>query len=124
MKALIAALMFVCASGVWAQDVMVKGFVSCGIWVKERSNKTLAAHAYQLWLLGFLSGKSMESKVDVLSTTENESLYLWVDNYCKQNPLKTTAFAGQELFVELVMNSSQRLLENLDKLKQNAPNKN
>ena len=62
---------------------------------------------YKSWLMGYISGLSMELnatilKVDVLKDTDAESLFLWMDNYCKTNPLNTLSDGELELFVELI----------------------
>lgn len=51
--------------------------------------------------LGYLSGLAMQSDKDVLAGLDAPSLYLWVTNYCKANPLETTTNAGYILFLEL-----------------------
>lgn len=39
------------------------------------------------WLVGFVSGYAYGSGVDILKTTDPDSLYFWMDSYCMKNPL-------------------------------------
>ena len=55
----------------------------------------------EAWLMGYISGKAMSIGVDVLKQNELPSLSLWVDNYCKTNPLDDSSDAGEMLFFEL-----------------------
>ncbi|RYH67703.1 MAG: hypothetical protein EON54_03810 [Alcaligenaceae bacterium] len=84
-----------------ALAVIVMGAVPCGVWVKDRTEKGWNETADRSWLTGFLSGLAIESEKDVLRTVNAESIYLWMDNYCRANPLKQLATGGQVLFEEL-----------------------
>lgn len=78
------------------------GAPSCGSWVSERAKgQTMMTLAEQNWLVGYLSGVAVGAASDFLKGTDNASLFLWVDNYCRANPLKNLAAAGTELAVEL-----------------------
>lgn len=81
---LFAALLF-CFSSL-AKNVTVKGTYSCGFYVKSRE---LGSTSPPSWLLGFLSGANVYSskKVDLLENVDHDSLFLWMDKYCKENPL-------------------------------------
>jgi hypothetical protein len=87
-----------------ANAVIVRGSLSCGKWVSDKSeNKAdgwslLVNHS---WLMGFLSGLAVYSKKDILKDIDPESLYLWVDNYCLAHPLEYSDDAGGQLFNEL-----------------------
>ena len=85
-----------------AQAVIVRGSVSCGVWVKERQEKQFATLGNQRWLIGFMSGLAMESEKDILRTTDAASIFLWMDNYCQANPLKDIDDGASTLFFELV----------------------
>jgi hypothetical protein len=79
-----------------AQSItVVGGQISCGTWVKD-----LRAHDYnRLWLIGFLSGVNagLSEDVDILKGQTQDSLIVWTDNYCRQNPLEGLAKAAIEL---------------------------
>jgi len=84
-----------------AQAIIIRGGVSCGTWVKERPEKQIGTALNQIWLVGFLSGMANESEKDVLRSTDNNSIFLWMDNYCQANPLKQVSEGADLLFLEL-----------------------
>lgn len=93
----------------YAETVAILGVPSCGQWVAGRTKDSqhIKGELYKSWLMGYISGLSMELnatilKVDVLKDTDAESLFLWMDNYCKTNPLNTLSDGELELFVELI----------------------
>jgi hypothetical protein len=82
----------------------VYGGDSCGKWVKDRAEPnqpTLNAVIDEKWLIGFISGIVAGTNVDFLKQTDPDSIYLWMDNYCKKNPLSTTLEGGEVLAIEL-----------------------
>ena len=99
---LAASSLLLSATAFEAQAVTILGSRSCGTWVSERSLKSLGALVNETWLVGYLSGLAYGSDKDFLKGTDNESLFLWVDNYCRANPLKTTFEAGETLHLELI----------------------
>ena len=76
------------------------GGADCGQWFNE-ANQLNA----KIWLSGYLSGlNSADGKQfgDPLSKLRSmEQAFLWVDNYCKANPLSTLPEAGNLLYIEL-----------------------
>jgi hypothetical protein len=93
-----------------SQGVEIYGDRSCGEWVKVRSSNTTSSTVntsfqeswlQENWLLGYLSGMVFMSFKNVLKGTERESLFLWMDNFCRTNPLKSIAQGSNELFKEL-----------------------
>lgn len=98
----IALCLLLTISGAYAQPD-IRGAVACGTWVKSRQDGPTATIYARGWLLGYLSGKSSANGLPgILKTTPPESLYLWIDNYCKSNPLKDTDDAAEPLFLELL----------------------
>lgn len=76
------------------------GSYDCGQWfVKKEPAKA--------WLLGYLSGMNAmlandKIKYDPLDKLNSaEQAFLWMDNYCKTNPLKSVFDGGVELLLEL-----------------------
>jgi hypothetical protein len=73
--------------------------IGCGSWLEARAERSrpnsqtllLRESAYREWVFGFLSGvawqKSGDDRTDLLSGTERAGLLLWLDNYCRANPL-------------------------------------
>jgi hypothetical protein len=79
------------------------GVVKCGDWVNERNART--ATPYEFWVLGYLSGLSVASGVTFLPGTTPASIELWMDNYCRNNPLDSIGVAGDALASELIKRS-------------------
>ncbi len=78
------------------------GNQSCGEWVKYRTGKqNIFDLRNSALLVGYLSGAAIYSGLDILKTVDMESLYLWMDKYCKKNPLSTTYDGADILFEEL-----------------------
>ena len=78
------------------------GAPDCGQWVKDSTTNRKA------WLMGYMSGLNVAHELsdskqkDPLDKMRSaEQAFLWVDNYCRANPMRTVAFAGLELFQEL-----------------------
>lgn len=87
----------------WSQTTTQFGVPDCGKWVAERTASQKA------WLLGFLSGlntlhdaagNNPKDPLDGVSSANQA--YLWMDNWCKANPLKDVADGGGQLFLELM----------------------
>ena len=80
--------------------VITFGSYDCGQWFN-------AGPPAKSWLLGFLSGVNFmvanpKKRYDPLDTMNSaEQAYLWMDNYCKANPLKTIANGASDLYMEL-----------------------
>lgn len=83
-----------------ANAINVRAATSCGQWVSEKG--TWEGAGSNRWLLGFLSGLAAGGGKDILRGVDNESIYLWVDNYCRANPLRGIDEAGWELYSTLV----------------------
>lgn len=74
---------------------------SCGEWIVHREKSDTLALGNASWLLGYLSGIAVSSGKDYLSGTENSSIYKWIDNYCRSNPLRDLSSGGNALAAEL-----------------------
>ena len=79
--------------------VTIKGAQSCGVWVQDREAKNIAVQA---WLIGYLSGVAVATQQDFLHGKDLPSLSLWVDNFCRANPLKDVEDAASVLGKELM----------------------
>ncbi|MDM0057346.1 hypothetical protein [Variovorax fucosicus] len=100
MKKLVAVLLVLLASG--ANAVSIRGPVSCGAWVKERQEAGWGTQTNQAWLVGYLSGVAAASDKDFIKGTDNPSIFLYLDNFCRANPLKTIDEAADALTIELI----------------------
>ena len=74
---------------------------SCGEWIVHREKSDTLALSNSSWLLGYLSGMALSSGKDYLSGTDNASIYKWMDNYCRTNPLRDVSNGGNALAAEL-----------------------
>ena len=80
----------------------IRGAPSCGDWVTDHREKGILFIGDTNWLMGFLSGIAYSSHQDFIKETTNESLYLWVDNFCQANPHKNLGDAGNALAKKLI----------------------
>ena len=74
---------------------------SCGEWISHREKSDTLALGNTSWLLGYLSGLAASRGKDFLSGTDNGSIYKWMDNYCRTNPLRDVSSGGIALADEL-----------------------
>ncbi len=103
-----------------SQGVMVYGptgdngiLMGCGSWLEARAERSrpnnqqllLRESVYREWVFGFLSGvswqKSGDNRTDLLRGIERAGLLLWLDNYCRANPLHSMPTAVIELVSHL-----------------------
>jgi hypothetical protein len=94
-----------------AQGFTVRGLQNCGEWVESRNKKNNASFSDQAFLIGMLNGMNVSHyylspttpAVNVFgeSTPKNEQIFLWMDKYCKENPLKDTMDGAVLLFAEI-----------------------
>ena len=78
------------------------GVPDCGEWINQASNPKKG------WLLGYMSGlntlhdvENLKSEDPLKKLNSADQIFLWMDNYCKTNPLKNVGLGGWELFKEL-----------------------
>ena len=82
-----------------AAAVHIRGAYSCGDWIQGRIMDRSHAEA---WLIGYLSGRAVASDIDILKVADNPSLFLWMDRFCRANPLRDIQDGTLELIPELV----------------------
>lgn len=107
MKLLLAGLIatgMCAASGVQAAtgDYTVIGVPDCGAWIKEPSRED------KKWLVGYLTARNLdnaiETKTNVLEKLDSaQQAFLWMDNWCKKNPLEDVGTGASTLFYELML---------------------
>jgi len=73
---------------------------SCGKWVNTPKD-TSEHFQVRYWILGYLSGNNMQSSVDFMRGRDADGLTVWIDNYCRRNPLHAITRAMVELVKEL-----------------------
>ena len=91
----------------FAERYTIFGEPDCGEWVKQQN----ATH--KAWLLGFLTGLSAMDAADRAAahqTVKHDALdhlnsadqaFVWMDNYCRANPLQGVAKGATQLYIEL-----------------------
>jgi hypothetical protein len=86
---------------------------SCGKFVSARDEARRGApsreNEYRLWLEGYITGISMAAPntYDVAGSVDLDSMLLWVENRCKQTPLKPFTDTVEALVVEELMPKRQ-----------------
>lgn len=79
------------------------GDVSCGAWVQSADNEMGRAQ-YIAWFRGFISGYNFgnpKNQVLLGSMPDSGTLVLYVDKYCRENPLKPFVGAAMDLVREV-----------------------
>ena len=96
----VAVVVGVCLPLTCVEAIQLHGVQSCGVWVHDRSTKD--DDYVKTWLLGYLSGLAEGYEQDYLLHADNQSIYLWMDNYCQANPLEHIGAGADQLAVELI----------------------
>jgi hypothetical protein len=83
------------------REAMMWAVPDCGHWIRTPND------AHKTWLAGYLSAMNatlgaMAHKTDVLKDMSPQQAYVWMDNYCKANPLSDANEGGNQLWSELV----------------------
>ena len=75
------------------------GVTDCGTWVNQKRITD------KVWALGYISGVNAASSTptnDILKSIKSaEQIWLFVDKYCRDNPLLTVPNALNNLWIEL-----------------------
>lgn len=84
-----------------AQSVESRGSRSCVSWQSHRLEQAEGyaqnSEVDQTWLVGYLSGVVAGSGIDFLVSTDNQTLFSMVDDYCNSQPRGQLAAAGTSL---------------------------
>ena len=94
----------------FASAVEIKGERSCSKWFEEKRVAKSVKEMNKVpvlisrsWFLGYLSGRAEASGRNFLKGTDTDSIFLWLDNYCRDNPQMNLDKAGIELARELML---------------------
>jgi hypothetical protein len=100
-------LFFIATSSALAQDkpVSILSYedTSCGAWVKS-ADVNWARAQYFSWFRGFVSGYNFgnpDNQVHRERMPNEQTLYLFIDKYCRENPLNPFVSAAFNLVEEL-----------------------
>jgi len=98
-----------------ASAVEIKGARTCGKWTEEKRQADGTKEMNRIpvvitrsWLLGYLSGRAEATGRDFLRGTDSDSIFLWLDNYCRANPKAGLDQAGNDLARELMQLKATR----------------
>jgi hypothetical protein len=73
------------------QEFYLNGIADCGLWHQARSSGRSSSLEHSIQ--GFVNGAAMATGVEIWHgngvNTSPQSAYLYIDNYCKSNPLKS-----------------------------------
>ncbi|WP_224043905.1 hypothetical protein [Paraburkholderia unamae] len=98
----VAALTLIAATGVHA--VTIRGVDSCGEWVEvhKSSAPSIGSVTAERWVVGYLSGVATGTGKEIIKGADNDSIFLFITNYCRANPLDNVADASGSLMDELI----------------------
>ncbi len=92
-----------------AAAVEIRGLRSCDKWAEEmrlsdspKEMNRVPVLITKSWFLGYLSGRADLSEKNFLKGTDNDSIFLWLDNYCRAHPKASLDRAGNDLARELM----------------------
>ncbi|UZE04695.1 hypothetical protein [Pseudomonas corrugata] len=100
------ALVTALASGQATAVAMNYGYGSlgCGKFIaatdEKRAGFPQTTNLYMAWLSGFASYASAVSEADFFDGTDSDSVQLWLENYCRANPLKPFSMAASSFLLE------------------------
>ena len=72
----------------FSQGVTIIGNLDCGMWIESRSQNASESLEHYTW--GFYNGMTQNSRFDFWKKPypiSPEQTYLWLDKYCRENPL-------------------------------------
>lgn len=101
---ILGVLLAISANGTFGA-VTEFGNPGCNEWVSANNSGN------KVWLLGYLSGLNLafaKANNDPLDKVQSvEDTFVWMDNYCRNNPKKTIGEAAQVFYGELKMKGKQ-----------------
>jgi hypothetical protein len=113
-KFLIALVVLFLANATNAQTVNSYEFddSTCGAWSKSEGNPLLRSK-YFSWFRGFVTGYNYSSYHNQnnqvrLERLSDETLHLYINKYCQENPLAHFTYAATKLVKELTAKSASK----------------
>lgn len=99
---LLSFLLVVFQSACQAEVSVQGGYTDCGLWMRARQqNGAGQLESYAMGFLdGFSSGKDREFWAADGRVISRDAVYLWLDNYCRSNPLNLLGTGLWKLFQE------------------------
>ena len=104
--ALIVAMTLV-STGAWGYNIKGVGNDSCGSFVSVKQTKEADYYVYMHWVTGFITGGNVErgrngGNDSIGDGLDAEFIELWLENYCRANPLNDLDQAADALVNELI----------------------
>jgi hypothetical protein len=98
----LAALLMSLPAGAQDQGIWITG-VNCGDWVQQR---TARASDGEWYLVGLIDGIALGTHTEIWRAggirITGEQVFLWMDKYCRENPLSTVITGAFRLHEEQV----------------------
>ncbi len=102
---IVSTLTVLLSSTVSAQAIAGAGTVSCGEMLSAISDERQLEFTFQSWSQGFMSALNRSrysNGLDTVDISDNEGQWLWLQDYCRDNPLVSFLIASNRLFEELM----------------------
>jgi len=71
-----------------------QGARTCGIWIRDHKEKDgWPPIVIETWITGYIAAYNTYNPdvYNILGSTDMQSVYLWMDKYCQENPLSNIA---------------------------------
>jgi hypothetical protein len=113
MKRIMIAVLLLNIAGAWSADkdgkFTMRGTTSCGTYVEAQKSGN-GKHELTVWLWGFFTAYNWRTldTVDILDSTDEAGMQLWIENYCRAKPLESLTDAAMALTRELYPRRRQR----------------
>ena len=100
LKSFFLAISLTISTASYAYKLYGAGSQSCGEWVSERAAGDWFSKGQ--WMLGVISAVGYYSVYD-LKDIDSQAFAVWMDNYCKENPLNQFSEGVYSLVEELAV---------------------
>ena len=101
MKQLILTIALLLISSSSTAGPKVHGNKACGIYIEQYDARGVNKAINTMWLKGYLTGRNYADDGQRGKDFDDDSMSLWVYNYCKENPLENTSAAAKGLAAKL-----------------------
>ena len=99
-------LCYLCQTAYSQTSPGIRGVPDCASWLQpEHATREFMNKS---WLVGYLSGLNLgffvdksRKPFDYFAGVTTGQIYLWMDNYCRANPLSNVMVGSSELFAEM-----------------------
>jgi hypothetical protein len=86
-----------------AQGVYIEGWTDCGQWIEAREQRR--ADYLEHHLIGLLNGLTLGHRMEFwraggLPKLSREAVFLWIDGFCRENPLSNVVKGAGRLYRE------------------------